>query len=121
MEPWCLEILDGVKIIRLRLLHSLNLYRAVLANLRSQDYKKYLNEAFLLRKESRSVIENRERYYRVDAERLVGSYKNPTIYHFGYLKQAHTLCLWKRQHKQAEYVIHRKRKPPILSVPLCID
>ncbi len=121
LKPWCLEILDGIKIIRLRLLHSLNLYRAVLSSIRAQDHEKYLSEASSLREQAKGVIENRAKYYRVDVERVATSYSNHTIYPFGYLKQAHTLCLWERQHKQAEYVIQNKTKPPLSQLPSCIN
>ncbi len=121
LKPWCMEISDGIKITRLRLLHSLNLYRSVLASLKSQEYKKYLDETENLRKEAKSILENRKKYYRFDIDRLTGSYKNPTIYPFGYLKQTHTLCLWERQHQQADYVINNRKKPSISDLLTCID
>lgn len=121
IKPWCLEIYDGMKIIRLRLFHSCNLYLAVLSNITGNGTRKYLDEALRTEEDARKLVESREKYYRFDTGRLAGSYKNPTIYPFGYLKQAHTLCLWKRQEEQAEYVIANGKQPPVSEIQTCIE
>jgi hypothetical protein len=121
IKIWCLEILDGIKIVRLRLLHSFNLYRAVIDGIQGKEYKNSLEEAVKLREEAKKVVSAREKYYRFPLERLVGSYQNPTIYPFGYLRLAHTMCGWERQEKQASYVIENKSKPPLSELPTCID
>lgn len=120
LKQWCLEIYDGVKIIRLRLLHSFNLYKAVLETLKGEE-NSFLEEAIKIKNDARMLIEEREKHYRFDLERYIATYKNPTIYHFGYLKQAHTLCLWERQEVQADYVINKRKKPQILEIPTCIE
>ena len=37
--------------------------------------------------------------YRFDLDRETGAYDNPTVYGFGYLRQAHTQCYWSRPGK----------------------
>lgn len=121
LKPWCMEILDGVKIIRLRALHSLNLYEAIISSIVMQNYTKFFREAVKIKEEARNVIENREKSYRFAAQRYIGSFMNPTIYPFGYLKQAHTLCFWVRQEAQAKLVTQNRSKPNFLELPTCIE
>ena len=70
---------------------------------------------------SSAVIARREPYYRFDRERLNASYANPTIYDFGYLRQAHTQCLWRRQEEQAAYVIENAMAPSPFTARSCTD
>ncbi len=121
IRTWCSELYDGFKIIRLRLMHSYNLYKAVIGKIKGEDFQKYIDEAEKIRGEAEKTIKNREQFLRFDLERLTGSYTNPTIYPFGYLRQAHTLCFWNRQEEQAKYVIEKGEKPPISDIRTCID
>lgn len=56
-----------------------------------------------------AVVQAREASYRFRlsdlVEPLTDGHLNPTRYPFGYLRQAHVLCLWERQELQARAVI----------------
>jgi len=121
-NPWCSELFDGMRITGLRLAHSAHLYKAVMDRVRGgHGYDSYKEQALHISDLAGSVIKNRESHYRFDIQRMVGSYSNPTIYPFGYLKQAHTQCLWKRQEKQAEIIIKTLRAPLLVEIPACVD
>lgn len=121
LAPWCSELADGVAIVRLRLSHSARLYRAVLASARGTSASTQLGAAKSLRAQALSVVRRREQAYRFPLTELVDPWKNPTIYKFGYLRQAHTLCLWERQAAQAQYVIDDGVAPGFGDVPSCLD
>jgi hypothetical protein len=104
--PWCQEIADGLDVLRLRSLHASSLYSAVLSTVRADGAaSKHLDAAVAARQEAAGVIARREKAYRYDLERLTGAGDNPTIYKFGYLRQAHTQCFWTRQEQQARHLI----------------
>lgn len=107
IRPWCEEIRDGMRIVRLRLEHSIALYRAVLAHARgdARTAEAKLAEGRAITEKAKDVIFEREKHYRFDVGRLTDSYDNPTLYKFGYLRQAHTQCFWRRQDEQARRIV----------------
>ena len=116
LESWCGELWDGVAVTRLRLTHSSLLYRAVI-----EQSSARLDRARAIRDEAATVIARREKHYRFPLPELVDSWKDPTIYDFGYLRQAHLTCYWDRQEKQAEWVIELGSTPAIANLPSCLD
>lgn len=120
MQPWCDELLDGIEIVALRLRHSKALYEAVLSRRRSDAAAK-LAEAEAIRAEARIVVDRRAKGYRFDLEALTGPKPNPTIYPFGYLRQAHHLCYWTRQALQAEHLVTKQEPALVTSLPSCLD
>ncbi|HZF51112.1 MAG TPA: hypothetical protein VE093_20780 [Polyangiaceae bacterium] len=122
LAPFCDELADGIAIVRLRLLHSIRLYEAIFDHARGGGRAKaLLDEAAAITDEAAKVIARREASYRFEKERLVGAYENPTIYKFGYLRQAHTQCLWRRQEEQAAFVIANGVGPSPFAVRPCTD
>lgn len=123
LTPWCNELRDGVRIVRMRLEHAVLLYRAVLAHARgdSAAARDGLANARAKTDEAKAVIEERERAYRFDLERLTGAYDNPTFYPFGYLRQAHTQCLWHRREQFARLIIEENALNSTSDVPTCLD
>jgi hypothetical protein len=122
--PYCAELRDGIQIVRLRILHAIRLYEAVLDHVRGGHRADALvAEAVQLTERAKQVIDAREPFYRFDVERLTGAYKNPTIYNFGYLRQAHTQCLWHRREDQVAYVLANGAGPSAfdLEVRACTD
>lgn len=107
LAPWCNELRDGVRVTRMRIEHSILLYRAVLAYARADagGAKDFLQRAMAKTEEAAEVIFEREKGYRFDVARLTDFYPNVTTYPFGYLRQAHTQCLWRRQDEQARRII----------------
>ena len=122
LAPFCSEIADGIEIVRLRLLHSAKLYEAVFEHARGGGRAQaLLDEAAAITDQAAKVIARREAAYRFDKERLTGAYENPTIYKFGYLRQAHTQCLWRRQEEQAAFVIATGAGPSPFGVRSCTE
>jgi hypothetical protein len=69
-----------------------------------------------------STIAAREQGYRFEVDRLTASYSNITRYPFGYLRQSHTQCYWRRQEEQARTVIEDgSTRPSIAGLPSCGD
>jgi hypothetical protein len=123
LMPWCSELYDGISIVRLRLAHSSALYKAVLAGARKQPdaAAAHLSEAETLRASAALVVTNREQHYRFPVDQLTAAYPNPTAYPFGYLRQAHTLCYWKRQHEQAAHLVDKGSVKLFATLPGCLD
>jgi hypothetical protein len=107
LAPWMGELRDGVRVLRMRLEQSTIVYRAILAYARG-DRKKassLLAAAKAKVDEATPVIQGRAKSYRFDAGRLTNGYANSTNYAFGYLRQAHTQCFWRRENEQARRII----------------
>jgi len=120
LRPWCSELRDGIRVTRLRMDHSRMLNEAVIARARGMgDPLRLIGEAAGVRADAAGVVALREKDYRFDTDLLVGAYANPTRYPFGYLRQAHTQCLWERQEIQAAGVVENGDAPPIGSLPAC--
>ncbi|MFT3766863.1 MAG: hypothetical protein QM820_15300 [Minicystis sp.] len=100
VKPWCDELWDGVAIVRNRAEHTANLYRAILSLAKKTDPEASYKKATALTTEAAKIVARREKNYRFDAEKLTGSYFNPTIYNFGYLRPAHSQCYWRRREIQ---------------------
>jgi hypothetical protein len=123
VAPFCRELEDGVEIVGLRVTHSAELYRAVLEALEAngEQSRAYYDRALATAEKAKAVVARRERSYRFDAPRLVDGYENPTIYKFGYLRQAHTLCFWRRPQEQALQVIEKRSAKSVLELPTCLE
>ena len=123
LVPWCNELRDGVRIVRVRLEHAVAIYRAVLAEARGDNAaaRDGLARARAKTEEAKAVIEEREKGYRFDLERLTGAYNNPTFYPFGYLRQAHTQCLWRRRDELARLIIEEAVLDSTSDVPRCLE
>lgn len=119
-RPWCDELWDGMKIVRLRALHAAHLYRAALAlGAKRGDARGELDHAIAATDDAARVIAHRESQYRFDVERLTGSYPNATHYYFGYLRQAHTQCFWHRREAQVRTLIEDGAPASLLALPGC--
>lgn len=116
LGPWCRELEHGADIVRLRARHSAHLYRAILLGDAT-----HLRAAEASRQEAAEIVAYREREYRFSLDRLTAAYANPTIYKFGYLRQAHTLCLWRRQEQQARTWLEQATKAGPFDLEACLD
>jgi hypothetical protein len=122
MKPWCDELDDGMKIVELRLEHAALLYRAVLDLARGGSQGDDLvKQAHAVRQEAAAVVAKREAGYRFDLSRLVDHFDNPTIYPFGVLRQAHTLCYWDRREEQVQTLLDTGQAEPVGVAPTCQD
>ena len=91
------ELKDGLEITSLRIKFIKNLYRAVLVHSENGDFTAYFENALKALENAREVVKRRsEKFFYPRPAILINPVPNPTIYPFGYLKQAHSLCLWIR-------------------------
>jgi hypothetical protein len=123
LAPWCNELWDGIEIARLRAEHAALLYHAAVALARgdSGGASSLLDKATHVTDDAAGVVARREAGYRFDLDRLTGTYDNPTIYAFGVLRQAHTLCYWRRREEQVRYLIENGTAEGLPSLPSCAD
>lgn len=119
VRPWCDELWDGIAIVRLRAQHAAHLYRAALNASQGKDGHPELSLAQGLTGEAAKVIARREAKYRFDPNVVAGAYDNPTIYAFGYLRQAHTQCFWTRREAQVQYLLENGGPAGLLSLDTC--
>lgn len=123
IAPWCSELLDGMTIVRLRAQHAALLYRSVLAYAGgdSNGAASLLAQAQQITSQAGTVIAGREAHYRFDLQRDTGHYANPTIYAFGYLRPAHTLCYYTRREDQVSFILQNGVAPSLGGLPSCTN
>jgi hypothetical protein len=123
IAPWCDELRDGVSIGRLRAQHAALLYRAILSYARGDggSAASQLSQASAITDQAAQVIAGREAQYRFDVQREAGQYVNPTIYSFGYLRQAHTQCYWHRREDQVAFILQNGTAESLLSLRSCAN
>ena len=119
IAPWCAELWDGVAVVRLRARHAALLYRAVLASARGQDGTPLVTQASAVTDAAAQVIARREAAYRADVGRVTNAGANPTIYAYGYLRQAHTQCYWRRREEQVTFLLENGVPEGLISLPSC--
>jgi hypothetical protein len=121
IAPWCNELWDGVAVVRLRARHAALLYRAVIAYARGEDGTGLLAQATAVTDAAAQIIARREAGYRADVDLVTGTEANPTIYAYGYLRQAHTQCYWRRREEQVNYLLQNGAPEGLISLPSCED
>ncbi len=123
LAPWCAELQDGVTIVTLRAQHAATLYRAMIdyVNQDGGDAASRVTQAGQITSQAAAVVAHRESQYRFDLDRVTGQYHNPTIYPFGYLRQAHTLCYWHRREQQVTYILQNGGPEGQSSLPSCAN
>jgi hypothetical protein len=119
LAPWCGELWDGVAVVRLRAQHAALLYRAVLLYAGGGDGSAMLASAAATTDAAAAVIARREAGYRFDLDRVTGAYQNPTVYAYGYLRQAHTQCYWRRREEQVSFLLANGVAEGLVSLPHC--
>ncbi len=98
------EIRDAAKMTELRARQIRGLYAYVDAEENGPSYegaKQYLASARDALDEAISISAQRERHYRVPAERIAAWRDNPTVYPFTYLWTVRSLFYWQRDETQA--------------------
>ncbi len=121
LAPWCDELWDGIAIVRLRLQHTAELFRSTLAYARGEaaSAQSYFDQATATTAQAAIVIARREAEYRFDVTTLTGKYANPTIYQYGYLRQAHTQCYFQRREDQVTSLLQTGVAAETLSLRTC--
>lgn len=107
LAPWCDELEDGMEIVRLRAQHAAAVYRAALAYVGgdASGATSTLSTAASIRAQAATVVARRESQYRFDVARDTADYANPTVYGYGYLREAHTLCYWQRREDEVAFIV----------------
>lgn len=98
-SPWHAEIQDGAWVTAHRAAYIAALYRVALAAADGTDHSVPLAAADAAQDAARAVVERRHAalHDAALAERYRSRGPNPTLYKFGYLHHADTLCYWDRE------------------------
>lgn len=116
-NPYFVELRDGIGVTaaRGRFIHAL--YRAVVADARGEPVDLLLTEADAELMRAESFVSSRRRaLWDPDPIEVLRNHDNPTFYDYGYLREADTLCFWKRERAQVRNLL----KGEGLFVPACV-
>src|SRR5262249_53734558 len=98
-ERWLAEVADGIEIDGLRARFVAALYHATLGH-------PTLPEADQILESAKAVVARRHaKLHHPDPTRLTGTTTNPTLYQYGYLHMADTLCYWHRERAEVQAVL----------------
>lgn len=107
-DPWLRELSDGLAIQPWRAEFIALVYRAALAIADGdvQTAERLRNAASVTLARAQTVVGRRHRaLLDPDAQRLISTWRNPTLYQYGYLQKAHTLCYWRRELAQLDQLL----------------
>jgi hypothetical protein len=107
--------------VALRSQHAVDLYRAVLDRAAGEAWESDYDAALAVTQAAAKVIARREPRYRYGVQRDTADYSNPTIYGFGYLRPAHTLCYWQRNEQQTKTLLDTGVAAAPFALPTCQD
>ena len=116
-SPWSRELVDGfgVTAARTRFVHAS--YEAAIAHLDGGDVDAARSRALTALADGHAAVQRRHAspHYTGSRDHLFGQPENATVYGFGYLRQADTLCYWERELVQLDSLLSGISKP----VPSC--
>lgn len=116
-DAWLKEVDDGVQISALRARYTAALWGAVAQHAQGQDPSLLLAQADAHFAAAEVVVARRHSALHDPlGDTLTGPDANPTIYQYGYLHQADSLCYWERERIQASNAITGDSDP----TPPCI-
>lgn len=99
-DPWSQEIADGIEVTALRARFAAALVAA------ADGEAGKLEEAATLLEEARVVVARRHANLHDDVGgRLTVRGDNPTLYQYGYLYNADTLCFWEKEYAEASNLV----------------
>lgn len=95
-----------------------NLYEAIFLYSYGKEFSEKIDTAIMVLNKADEVVKRRSKNFFYPRPRLlIENIENPTIYQFGYLKQPHNLCFWKRELAQAKLAMGLSSE----NIPNCID
>lgn len=116
-NPWLSEVRDGVAITAARARFVVDMYRAVLAHERGVDDGGALNQGIAELDAARKIVARRHSHLHApDPKRLITNGANATVYQYGYLREANSLCFWNRERVQ----VMRLVKGSTEAQPACV-
>lgn len=99
------EVIDGVEVTAHRARFVASVYRGVMNYLAGTDPHPMLDKAQQELDAAQAVVERRHRaLFDPDPLLLIHQPANPTLYQYGYLYEADTLCYWNRELIQAKNI-----------------
>jgi hypothetical protein len=116
-SPWSRELLDGFDVTAARARFITAAYQTVLAHLAGEptsDRREQLESALA---DGRAAVARRHAapHHTGPRDQLFGRPTNATVYGFGYLHQADTLCYWERERAQLAAIVDA----PDTRIPTC--
>ena len=102
-DRWSAEVVDGIAVTAARARYSADLIDAVLAE-DSATAGEFLDAADADAAAARAVIDRRHADLH-DGRHWTEPYENATVYKFGYLYHAETMCFWERERVQVRKLI----------------
>jgi hypothetical protein len=115
-DPFLAEIQDGILIDYWRARFVDSTYAAGLAYLGKNDPGVHVRAAEAALREAEKIVARRDLHLNYKTVDVTDNNRNPTIYQFGYLKQASTLCLWHRELQKLRQLMGDKEA----AAPSCI-
>ncbi|MCA9653542.1 MAG: hypothetical protein KC501_26735 [Myxococcales bacterium] len=116
--PWRDEIVDGIEIDALRTRFALAVFGAAVAAAEGQDPAPMRADAEARLEQARAVVARRHAaLWSPIPQLLLESWDNPTLYPYGYLEKADTLCYWERELVELGNALDGTNS----AVPACIE
>ena len=111
-DRWLSEVRDGVAIDLARTRFAEANYRAALAFADGGTDGGWLARADAALADARAVVDIRHAHlHALDRTPLISRHRNSTLYGFGYLYMAQTLCYWNRERAQIRNLILHTADP----------
>lgn len=105
-NPWLQELVDGFAVTASRGRFIDALYRAVLAATKGEPVDGWIEKAEAeLAASTATVARRRKAMWDPDPSELLHERANPSFYQYGYLREADTLCFWKRERAQVRNLL----------------
>jgi hypothetical protein len=113
-DPWVAEIRDGVDVDAARVRFIAALYHAAVAQADGASTDAYFANADEALAEAKTIVARRHAHlHDPSPERILQEGPNATIYHYGYLNEADTLCYWVRERALARQdLLNSDESPP---------
>jgi hypothetical protein len=105
-DPWLTEIRDGFAVDSARVRFIAALYRAAAVHADGGSVDALLAQAESALAEAKKVVARRHaQLHDPEPSRLLVEGSNATIYHYGYLNEADSLCYWRRERAQLRQLV----------------
>ncbi len=116
-DVWLTELGQGLAITAARARYVHALYRAVATQKDTGSDGGWLDEALAELEAAKPIVSARHRQLHFpDARRLLKNVPNATVYQYGYLREAHSLCFWNRERVQVQRLLRGSTE----SQPACV-
>ena len=105
-DPFLAETLDGLEVTALRARYAHTVFQAARDHGAGLDATPALARADALLARARAVVSRRRAgMHEPDLKPILRNTANPTLYQYGYLREADTLCFWGRERAQLRNLV----------------